>query len=167
MTDKEQEVQEATRHELAELFEPAVVRRSSDYVRKLIVAWPYVYAALYNQGGSIILQGHAADTESTETYSSVIGSSIHNDLIELIQAMESLSKSEQTALFAWGQDLKPTDAANLLKTKGGKIKLVSQEAYRQRRSRAIKKVTEVLDGESGTRGNGGHASGSRRETSED
>lgn len=158
MTESQGDTRE---QELSEFDPLQLVNYTSAYVRKLLAERPYIYARLYNQGGSIITQSIAADIERGEQYSSVIGSSIHNDLIELDQKMSRLPKGDQDALEAWANDLTPERAAQFLSVKGGKIYVPSSaeaqqrraEAVRQRRSRAVKKLTsELNDDTEGIRG---------------
>lgn len=139
-------IEEATRQELADKFEPEVVKYASHYVRKLLAEREYVYARLLNQGGSIILQATAADTERGEQPSGQIGSTVHNELLDLDVAMRDLSPSEKAALIEWGNGLTSKEASQFISARG-KIKVTSPEAIRQQRSRAIKKLTDNMNEE--------------------
>lgn len=109
----------------------------SDYLRKLLIESPYIKARLENAGGSVILTGVAADTESLSEYSSQIGSSFHLDLIEAEMIFKELPQDQQTALIQWAAGLTPKQAALYYNAKG--------TVQRKRRERGIAAITEKMN----------------------
>lgn len=110
---------------------------NSDYLRKLLVERPYIRARLENAGGSVILTGVAADTESLSEYSSQIGSSFHLDLIEAEMLLRELPQEQQVALAQWAAGLTPKQAAMYTNVKG--------TVTRKRRQRGIETLTEKMN----------------------
>jgi hypothetical protein len=120
--------------------EPTALRFTSAYLRRLIIEAPYIYAKVTNPGGSIVLQGTAASTESLNDYSSEIGNSYHSDLIDAaIILQERFSKDEREALYSWATGLNSKEAAALTQVKGNVI--------RKRRQRAVEKLARELSNE--------------------
>lgn len=123
---------------LVERFTPA-------YVRRLLIERVYIYAKLYNPGGSIILRGtDSVDPDRPLGYSTEIGNTFHLDLIELDrQFAEAVKEGDLThkqvrAIQSWADGMNSRDAADYLRAKGP----VSIQKMRQR---AVKKLQERLD----------------------
>ena len=118
--------------------EPGAVKVTSRYLRRLLIESPYIYAALLNPGGSIILTGTAATTDGTTQYTSDIGSDAHLDLVEVTQYLrEDFSKEEIDALWSWAEGMNSQQAAHYRDAKGG--------ALRKRRERAVNKLEKTME----------------------
>ena len=122
-----------------------VERFTPEYVRRLLIERVYIYAKLYNPGGSIILRGSdSVDPDRPLGYSTQIGNTFHLDLIELdrqfAEAVESgeLTHKQVRAIRTWADGMNSRDAADYLHAKGP----VSIQKMRQR---AVKKLQEKLD----------------------
>lgn len=119
------------------LGDPLALRRTPEYNKRLLIERPYIYAALHNQGASIVLHGAAATTDAVSNYSSVIGNDYHLDLIELDTVLkEDFSKEERDALESWSSGMSSSQAAYYQDIKPTSI--------RKRRQRALEKLTERL-----------------------
>jgi hypothetical protein len=117
---------------------------TSDYVKRLLIERLYVYAKLYNPGGSIILRASdIVDHDRPVGYSTEIGNMFHLDLIEIQKELDSMleageiSKEELKALLTWADGMTSDQAANYLHSTGG-------VAIRKRRERALKKVGDKM-----------------------
>jgi hypothetical protein len=125
--------------------DPEVIKYTNHYVRRLLAEYPYVYAALYNPGGSVILTSTGLiDADRTYEYTSQIGNPFHLDLIQLSIQMEQLSKKEREALYAWAEGLTPLEAARYLHATG-------PVALRKRRERGIHALRESFNDEKADR----------------
>jgi hypothetical protein len=68
-----------------------------DYIRFLLVERPYIRSAL-------LARGQIYDQEQrNESYSSVIGNNLHNDIIELEQWLDTLRPSDRRMLEEWAE----------------------------------------------------------------
>jgi hypothetical protein len=123
--------------------DPDAILYTTDYVRKLLAEAVYVYAAIENQGGSIILNASGIiDSERPVGYSSRIGNSFHLDIIDLRKMMDThLSKGERDSLIAWANGLTAREAAIYLSATGSP-KLLKESAVRKRRERGVTAITE-------------------------
>lgn len=122
---------------------------TSDYVRRLLAERHYIYAKLYNQGGSVILrQTDIVDHDRPVGYSTEIGNSFHLDLIQLeiqfdaLVKSKELSRQEVLALISWADGLTAQQAADYIHAKGA-------ISVRKQRSRGTRKLTESLNERSG------------------
>jgi DNA-binding NarL/FixJ family response regulator len=121
-------------------MEPSSLRFTSKYIRKLIVEAQYIYARLHNPSGSIILQQSATTPSYMTNYSTSIGNSFHNDLIDVsIILKEKFSREEIRLIHEWALGLSSKQAANYYGVTGNVI--------RKRRQRAVKKLREEIDGQ--------------------
>lgn len=112
---------------------------STEYVKRLFAEWQYIYAKLYNQGGSVVLTASAlVDHDRGVEYSTEIGNSFHLDLIDLAEKLKKLPKGQVAALFAYAEGMSSEQVAPLLGAKGG-------VAIRQRQHRAVVKATELMN----------------------
>lgn len=119
--------------------DPESIHLTNHYVRRLLAEATYIYCKLYNPGGSVILTSTGLiDADRTYEYSSQIGNPFHLDLIDLQVEMQSISKKERDALYAWAEGLTPIEAARYLHATG-------PVALRKRRERGIKALTEALN----------------------
>lgn len=135
------------------------------YIRKLLVERFYIYAKLFNPGGSIILRASdIVDHDRPTGYSTEIGNNYHLDLIELEQGFNKLMKEgtltrkEAQAILAWSQDLSPQQAAEYIHSKGN-------VSLRQMRSRGMAKLHQRLsngEGKDAGRTGDGDATGGRQ-----
>lgn len=114
-------------------------------MRRLLAERVYIYAKLYNPGGSIILRASdIVDHDRPEGYSTAIGNVFHLDLIELQQQFDKLiedgaySKQEIDALLTWADGLTSKEAADFLHATGA-------VNVRKLRSRSMQKLQERLD----------------------
>ncbi len=125
--------------------DPDVIKYTTEYVRRLLAEAAYVYAAIENQGGSVILTNTGlVNSDRTFDYSSQIGNQFHLDLIELQQLMDTVcSKGEKDALIAWANGLTQSQAAIYLQSTGG-IK-VKGATLRKRRERGIHDLTDNMN----------------------
>ena len=121
------------------------------YVRRLLTERSYIYAKLYNPGGSVILRNHAlVDHERPLGYSTEIGNSFHLDLIDLEMEFKSLvregvmSQKEINAMLTWAEGLTSQQAADYLHAKGP----VSVQKLRERGVRKLQ--DRMIDGQGGT-----------------
>lgn len=115
---------------------------TNDYVRKLFLESPYIRARLTNPGGSVILRGTAASTETPQEYSSQIGSGFHLDLLETEIKFDELPEDQQAALLAWRNGISPKEASMYFSATG--------PVLRKRRERGVNALTEKLnDGQDG------------------
>lgn len=120
--------------------EPGSLRFTSKYIRKLIVEAPYIYARLYNPSGSIILQQSATTPSYMTNYSTSIGNSFHNDLIDVsIILHERFTKEEIRLIYDWALGLSSKQAANYYGVTGNVV--------RKRRQRAVNKLRKEIDGQ--------------------
>jgi hypothetical protein len=120
---------------------------TNDYLRRLLIEAPYIKARLLNPGGSVILTGTAADTESPQEYSSQIGSGFHLDEIEMEVKFRELPQDQQEALVAWALGVTPKEASMYFAAKG--------TVLRKRRERGVTALTEKMnDGEQSTEDTG-------------
>lgn len=135
------------------------------YIRKLLVERFYVYARLFNPGGSIILRASdIVDHDRPTGYSTEIGNNFHLDLIELEQEFNNLidegilTQKEVEAILSWSQDLTPHQAADYIHSKGN-------ASLRKMRSRGVTKLHERLSNGEGkdTGGTGNGDTSGRRE----
>lgn len=140
---------------LVEGFTPA-------YVRRLLLERVYIYAKLYNPGGSIILRGSdSVDPDRPLGYSTEIGNTFHLDLIELEQqftqaiAEGDLTKKQVKAILTWADGMNSRDAADYMHATGP----VSIQKMRQR---AVRKLQERLDGQASKSGRTGDRDASPR-----
>lgn len=68
-----------------------------DYIRFLLVERPYIRSAL-------LARGQIYDQEQrNESYSSVIGNNLHNDIIELEAWLDTLRPQDRQMLLAWAE----------------------------------------------------------------
>lgn len=115
--------------------EPSTLRFTSRYIRKLIIEAPYIYARLYNPSGSIVLR-----QSSMPTYSTSIGNSFHNDLIDVsIILKEKFTKEELRLIYDWASGLNSKQAAMYYD--------VTDNVVRKRRQRAVNKLRKEIDGQ--------------------
>jgi hypothetical protein len=152
------------------LEDPEVINYTNNYVRRLLAEAVYVYAKLYNPGGSVILTSTGLiDADRTYEYTSMIGNPFHLDLIELMEKMGCLSKKEQEALWAWAEGLTPAQAAQYLHSRGSVT--IKADALRKRRERGIHTLTESFNEEEKVTGENGQdspvSSGTGRPEAED
>lgn len=125
-------------HDMSSLVEPGFVRLTSKYLRRLIVEAPYIYERLYNPSGSIILQQHQATPEYTNRYSTTIGNTFHNDLIDAaILLRTDFTREERRLLYDWAMGMNAYQAAEYYGVTG--------DVVRKRRSRAVSKLKKALD----------------------
>lgn len=116
-------------------YEPDAIRFTTPYLRRLIIEAPNIMEKIYNPGGSIILRGKT--TEHVSEYSSTIGSSLHNDLIDAgIILRDKFSKAEREALYTWAYGMTSEQASGYLGIRGSLV--------RKRRQRAVKKLRNEL-----------------------
>jgi hypothetical protein len=117
--------------------EPRALRLTSKYIRRLIVEAPYIYERLYNPSGSIILQQHMTTPSYMTNYSTSIGNSFHNDLIDVsIILKERFSKEERRLIYDWAIGLNSKQAADYYGVTGNVI--------RKRRQRVVKKLRSEM-----------------------
>lgn len=128
------------------------------YLRRLISERPYILAALYNHGGSIITAGVSLDLSGTIEYSSQIGNDYHLDLLEAEQVVvHDLNAQQRSALLAWALGVDDRVAAEQLHIKPG--------ALRKRRQRGVETLQKRLDdGEQSGRFSNGYVAGGSQET---
>jgi hypothetical protein len=108
------------------------------YLRKLISERPYIRAALYNHGGSIITTGASLDLEGQDVYTSQIGNDFHLDLLEAeIIVQTDMNKQQRDVLLAWADGLDEITASDLMRIK--------PSALRKRRQRAVEHITEKME----------------------
>jgi hypothetical protein len=106
----------------------------------LIAERPYIRAALYNHGGSIITHGASLDLEGQDVYTSQIGNDFHLDLVEAErQLLTDMSKGQRDALISWADGIDETIAADLMRVK--------PSALRKRRQRAVERLQESMTDE--------------------
>lgn len=118
--------------------DPAPLRFTSKYIRRLIIEAPYIYERLYNPSGSIILQQYAASPSYLNSYSSTIGNSYHNDLIDVsILLKERFSKEERKLIYDWAMGLNSYQAAEYYGVNG--------DVIRKRRQRVVAKLRKEID----------------------
>lgn len=118
--------------------EPQVLRFTSKYIRKLIVEAPYIYERLYNPSGSIILHQHATTPSYMTSYSTSIGNSFHNDLIDVsIILNKNFSQEERRLIYDWAMGLNSKQAADYYGVTGNVV--------RKRRQRVVKKLRSQID----------------------
>ena len=125
---------------LVERFTPA-------YVRRLLIERVYIYAKLYNPGGSIILRGSdSVDPDRPLGYSTEIGNVFHLDLIELNQQFSEaikdgdLTRKQVKAILTWADGMNSRDAADYMHARG-------PASIQKMRQRAVHKLQERLDGQ--------------------
>lgn len=118
--------------------EERALRYTTDYLRRLLIERPYIRAALVNPGGSVILTGVAATTETPSTYSSVVGNDFHLDLLEAEKVIAELPADQRVALTAWADGLSSKQAAQWFHIQPG--------ALRVRRMRAMQRVAQEMSG---------------------
>ena len=120
--------------------DPDAIQYTSHYVRRLLAEAAYVYAAIENPGGSVILtQTGIIDADRGYEYSSQIGNQFHLDLIDLQEQMKILSKGERDSLITWANGLTAFEAAQYLHSTGS-VNL--ENAVRKRRQRGIERLTK-------------------------
>jgi hypothetical protein len=127
-------------------LEPDEIRFTPEYVKMLLVEARYVYARLYNPGGSVILRAtDIVDHDRPLGYSTQIGNAFHLDLIELAKELQdavdegTITRSEVNAMLTWANGLTSQQAANYLHATGS-------SSVRKLRERGKKKLQERLDG---------------------
>lgn len=116
------------------------VNYTTGYLRRLIAERPYIRAALYNHGGSIITNGASLDLEGQDVYTSQIGNDYHLDLVETERIiMVELNGDQRKVLLMWAENIEDDLAAELMRIKPG--------ALRKRRQRAAERVVERMSGD--------------------
>jgi DNA-binding NarL/FixJ family response regulator len=119
--------------------EPSSLRFTTKYIRKLIVEAPYIYERLYNPSGSIILHQHMQTPSYMTQYSTSIGNSFHNDLIDVsIILKERFTKEEIKVIYDWATGLNSKQAADYYGVTGNVV--------RKRRQRIVHKLRREIDG---------------------
>lgn len=148
--------------------DPDAIEYTTEYVRRLLAEAVFIYAAIENPGGSVILTNSGLiDADRTYEYSSRIGNPFHLDLIDLMQKMDTeLSKGERDSLIAWASGLTQKQAAIYLQATGS-TKLLKGDAIRKRRERGIKDLTESFNEEENDRATGEDSIVSAGEVSEE
>ena len=120
--------------------EPRSLRFTTKYIRKLIVEAPYIYERLYNPSGSIILHQHMMTPTYSTQYSTSIGNSFHNDLIDVsIILKERFTKEEIKVIYDWATGLNSKQAADYYGVTGNVV--------RKRRQRIVHKLRREIDGQ--------------------
>jgi hypothetical protein len=139
---------------------------TTEYVRRLILERAFIYAKLYNPGGSVILRtSDIVDHDRALGYSTEIGNTFHLDLIELEMALQELvdnklyTKKEIESLLTWFDGMSARDAADYMHTRGA----VNVRAMRKR---ALRKLHRKLEG-GDIRGTGDSDTIGRRQEKED
>jgi len=142
---------------------------TTDYVKRLLIERLYIYAKLYNPGGSVILRASdIVDHDRPVGYSTEIGNVFHLDLIELDREFQRLveekhcSKKEIQALMTWADGLTAKQAADYMHTRGA-------VSVRKLRSRGLRKLQERMEHGTGEkpRGTGDRHIGTRRKETQD
>jgi len=117
---------------------------TNDYVKRLLIERRYIYAKLYNPGGSVILRASdVVDHDRQVGYSTDIGNTFHLDLIQLEQELQRLidekhcSKKEIQALLTWADGLTAQQAADFLAMRGA-------VSVRKLRERGLHKLRERM-----------------------
>lgn len=130
------------RQSLEELLgEPAILRWTTRYLKRLLIERPSIRARLLNPGGSIILMGTDAVENSSE-YSAVIGNDVHLDLIEAEMTIQEFPAPDQIALMAWVDGLSPEQRAQFEGVRGR----VKPRSEQRRAERKAHDVVESLNG---------------------
>jgi len=134
----------------------------------LLIERRYIYAKLYNPGGSVILRASdIVDHDRPVGYSTEIGNTFHLDLIDLNMELQKLvdekhcSKKEIQALLTWADGFTAQQAADYMHARGA-------VSVRKLRSRGLRKLQEQINGnaqESG--GTGDRDTGVGRQKAED
>lgn len=148
----------------------ALADYTSEYVRRLLVERRFIYAKLYNQGGSVILRDtDIVDHDRPTGYSTEIGNSFHLDLIQLeiefeaaVEARE-LTIKQVNALLTWADGMTSQQAADYLHARG-------PVSIRKLRSKATAKLKDRMNDAArpkGTGRTGNGTIGARRERQQD
>ena len=120
------------------------------YLAKLLIERFAIRAPLENGGGSVILTGVAATTESSAHYSSVIGNDFHLDLIEAESIVAAMPKEQRSALMSWANGLTSQQAAHWHD--------IPAATLRKRRSRGVSALASEMNHDAaegaGTTGDG-------------
>lgn len=132
----------------------ALADYTSEYVRRLLVERRFIYAKLYNQGGSVILRDtDIVDHDRPTGYSTEIGNSFHLDLIQLEIEFEAaveegdLTVKQVNALLTWADGMTSQQAADYLHARG-------PVSIRKLRSRATTKLKDRMNDSARTKGTG-------------
>lgn len=122
------------------------VNYTTAYLRRLIAERPYIRAALYNHGGSIITHGVSLDLEGQDVYTSQIGNDFHLDLVEAEEIiLTDMSKQQRDTLIDWADGINEKMAADLMRLK--------TRVLHMRRKRAVDRLQERMeDGQLGGTG---------------
>lgn len=136
---------------------------TTDYVKALLIERRYIYAKLYNHGGSVILRASdVVDHDRPVGYSSQLGNAFHLDLIWLDQLLEQLlndkhiTRKELEAMLTWADGLTSQQAAEYLSARGS-------ASVRKLRERGMRKVQEQLGNGENVGGTGNRTSPTRRQ----
>lgn len=128
------------------------VNYTTGYLRRLIAERPYIRAALYNHGGSIITSGISLDLEGQDVYTSQIGNDYHLDLVEAEEIIaKQMTGDQRKVLLAWAEGVEDDLAAELMRIRPG--------ALRKRRQRAAERLVEKMSGDEVHRGTSGRDTG--------
>jgi len=129
------------RHDEPIRAEPAALKYTSEYVRRLLLERHHIRAKLENPGGSIILTASALpDFERGGIeYSSEIGNSFHLDLMEVEEQLSLLPKGDVDVLFTYMDGMNSQQAAYYLNARGG-------VTIRKRWQRAMERLVGKLNG---------------------
>lgn len=118
---------------------------TTDYVKRLLIERRYIYAKLYNPGGSVILRASdIVDHDRPVGYSTEIGNTFHLDLIDLETELQKLvdekhcSKKEIQALLTWADGFTAQQAADYMHATGA-------VNVRKLRSRGMRKLQEQIN----------------------
>lgn len=132
------------------------VNYTTAYLRRLIAERPYIRAALYNHGGSIITHGVSLDLEGQDVYTSQIGNDFHLDLVEAEEIiLTDMSAQQRDTLIDWAEGINEKMAADLMRLK--------TRVLHMRRKRAVDRLQERMnDGQLG--GSSGSAAEGVRES---
>jgi len=114
---------------LQEYQDPEVLRCTTEYFIKLLLERHAIRAALLNPGGSVILTGVTARTDESQHYSSIMGNTLHLDLLEAEAVVDSLPKGQREALYQWADGMTSLESSQWLGVK--------PDAIRKRRERGL------------------------------
>jgi hypothetical protein len=124
------------RGDVTGIAEPEPVRRTRDYLRRLIIEAPYIMERIHNPGGSVIT---SATADPSQQYGSTIGSAWHNDLIEAGMILsQDFSAQERKELYTWAYSMSSEQAAHFTNVKGS-------VTFRKRRERALDKFEKAMN----------------------
>jgi DNA-directed RNA polymerase specialized sigma24 family protein len=112
-----------------------VLRYTTDYFIRLLTERHAIRAALMDTGGSLILTGVAATTESTHRYSRRLGNPFHLDLLEAEAIVQRLPKDQQLALLQSVDGMTAKESAYFANVK--------PDAIRKRRQRARERAAQL------------------------